>query len=152
MDRVRRAGAAVALLGLLSGCGGPPPKPPTVLELTLVATPDVNPTDTGQGAPVMVRVYQLVSPAGFEKAEFFPLLNSDEKTLGPDLVRKDEYLLAPGQTRKETLTLPDRVGAVGVFAAFRQFQTGTWRVSIPVTPHATARATVTAGGAGLALK
>ena len=83
------------------------------------------------GAPVVLRVYQLGSTAGFEKAEFFRLLNTDTATLGTDLVKKDEYLLAPGSTKTETLTIPDSVHALGVIAAFREFKDVTWRVTVP---------------------
>ncbi len=152
MDRMIGAGAVAAMLGLLAGCGGPPPKPPTVVELTLAADPGVNPTQEGKPAPVLVRVYQLASAAGFEKAEFFPLMNADTATLGQDLVKKDEYLLTPGQKKTETLKPSDRVTAIGVFAAFRQLGSKTWRVTAPVKPNLTTPMTVEVGTAGLAIK
>lgn len=147
----RRWPATAALALALAGCAAapPPPVPPTVVTLTLAAARDANATASGQGAPTVVRVYQLASPAGFEKAEFFRLFNGDVALLGPDLVKKDEYLLAPGTTKVETLTLPDRVTALGVLAAYREFQTRTWRAVVPVTPRATTPVTVTVGAAGL---
>ncbi len=149
--RAARRLTAVALVLGLAACGAPPPPPPpTIVALELTASPDVNPTQSGQGAPVVVRVYQLAAAAGFEKAEFFRLLNADAATLGPDLVKKDEYLLAPGTTKKEKLTLPDTVHALGIFAAYREFRTATWRIVVPVPPHETTPVAVTAA-AGLAV-
>ena len=145
--------ALVALLPLLGpgGCGSPPPPPPppTVAQVTLRAGPDINPTGAGQAAPVVVRVYQLASAAGFEKAEFRTLFAADAAALGADLVKKEEFLLTPGATKVEALTLPDAVTAVGVFAAFREFGTRTWRVTVPVPPHKTTPVSVAVDAAGL---
>lgn len=138
--------AALGLLAGLAGCGGPPPPPPTIIDLTLVATPDVNPTTAGQAAPVAVRVYQLASTSGFEGAEFFQLFNQDQAFLKTDLIKRDEFLLAPGQTKTATLKPTDpAMTALGVFAAYRDFQHATWRASVPIPPHQTTKVTVTVG-------
>lgn len=135
---------------LVAGCAGPPPPPPpTIAQAKLVTAKDVNPTVDGQPAPVIVRVYQLTSASGFEKAEFFRLQNADTATLGADLVKKDEYLMAPGTTKEEQMTLPDRVKALGVFAAYREFQSKTWRIVVPVPPNKTTPVTITVGAGGL---
>lgn len=150
---IGRRGSVFGLVLAVAACAAPPPPvPPTVVKLTIDVAKDANATAGGQGAPTIVRVYQLVSSAGFEKAEFFRLLNGDTALLGADLVKKDEYLLAPGARKEETLTLPDRVTALGVLAAYREFQTRTWRVVVPVTPKATTPVTVTVGAAGLVAK
>ena len=103
-ERASRAGvgpplrfAIGAILLAIAGCSPPPPAPPTLVNVQVSATAAANPTSAGQGAPVAVRIYQLASRSAFEQAEFFPLFNADAATLGPDLVKKDEFLLAPGQ-------------------------------------------------------
>jgi type VI secretion system protein VasD len=146
-----------ALLGTvfgLSGCSSPPPPPPppTVLAVTLNAAATVNATPDGQGAPVLVRIYQLASPAAFEGAEFFRLYRQDAATLGPDLVKKDEYLLAPNQTKSVTITPMDTVHALGVFAVYRDFQSVNWRAATEVMPHATTNVVVALDATGLTLK
>lgn len=147
---VRRA-AALCLTTMAAACsGGPPPPPPTTMaDLQIDASSDANATETGQGAPVVVRVYQLASTAGFEQAEFFRLMNADTATLGTDLVKKEEYLLAPGTKKTAMMPIPDRVSAIGVFAAYREFQSKTWRVTVPVPPHKTTPVHIEATGAGL---
>jgi type VI secretion system protein VasD len=129
----------------------PPPPPPTVVNLTLTTAADANPTGSGQGAPVVLRVYQLSSPAGFEKAEFFRLLNQDTATLGSDILKKDEYLLPPGATKTVTLNPGPTVKALGVFAAYRDFRNVTWRGTADVPPNKTTAVTVKAGAAGVTL-
>lgn len=148
------APAVVAGLGILlqaTGCAAPPPAPlpPTLATVELSASRDANATASGQGAPVVVRVYQLASAAAFEKAEFFRLLNSDAATLGPDMIKKEEFLLAPGAKRTTTLTLPDSVKAIGLFGAFREFQGVTWRATVSPPPNKTTPVAVTVNASGL---
>ena len=142
-----------AVLGSLAACSSPPPPPPppppTVVELTLTATADVNPTESGQGAPVVVRIYQLGSTSGFGGAEFFPLFNNDAEILKSDLIKRDDYILAPGQTKTATLMPADAVKAIGVFAAYRDFQRVTWRSTADIPPHQTTRVKVVAGANGI---
>jgi type VI secretion system protein VasD len=143
----------LGVLVAVAACSAPPkPPPPTVVELTLTATPDANPSPSGQGAPLVVRVYQLGSTSAFTGAEFFPLFNQDQATLGADLVKRDELTLVPGQSRTLTLTPTEPVKAIGVFAAYRDFQHATWRGSADVPPHQTTKVTVQASGDGISVK
>lgn len=144
--------AALLLIAGLAGCTPPPPPPPTVVDVTLSATADVNPTTGGQGAPVVVRVYQLGSSAGFENAEFYQLFNQDQAFLKTDLVKRDDFLLAPGQTKTTSLTPTDQVKALGVFAGYRDFQHATWRATMAIPPHVTTKVTITAGHDGITIK
>ena len=141
--------AALLVLGLVACAAPPPPPPPTVVDLKLNTAKDVNQTQAGQGAPVVVRVYQLSSPAGFEKAEFFRLLNQDSATLGADIVKKDEYLLAPGTSKSVNMTPMASVKALGVFAAYRDFQNVTWRGTAEIPPNKTTNVVVDADGKGI---
>jgi type VI secretion system protein VasD len=153
--QMRSAGIALGALvftASLAGCGAPPPPPPpTVVALTLAASPDANQTAAGQGAPVALRVYQLASTSAFTGAEFFQLYSQDQATLGPDLVKRDDITIPPGGSQSITVTPLDTVKAIGVFAAYRDYASVVWRVTMPVAPHKTTTVTITAGRAGLAL-
>ena len=141
---VFRASALCAPLALF-GCGGPPPPPPpTIVNVKLVTTPDVN-----GGNPVSVRVYQLGSKSGFEGAEFFQIYNSDTATLGPDLIKKDQNLLTPNSTKVLTLSPTDAVKAIGIFVAYANYQTATWRADADVPPNKTTTITATIGAAAV---
>ncbi|MDE2007560.1 MAG: type VI secretion system lipoprotein TssJ [Rhodospirillales bacterium] len=145
--------AALLLTGALAGCGAPPPPPPTVIQLTLVATKDANaPAPGGQGAPVMLRVYQLAAASNFDAADFFQIYNHDTATLGTDLVHKDQYLLAPGTTKTVTLMPKDQAKALGFFAAYGNFQTATWRADAPIPAHKTTKITVTVSATAVTAK
>lgn len=142
----------LGLAASLAACSSPPPPPPpTTVALTLTATPDVNPTPSGQGAPVVLRVYQLAAATGFNGAEFFDLFNHDQATLKSDLIKREDVTLAPGQSRTMTLTPTDQVKAIGIFGAYRDYAHAAWRVSTDIPPHKTTKVTVQAGRTGLAL-
>ncbi len=157
----RTAASAAVLAAALAGCAAPPPPPPppppTVVNVTLQTTADVNPGADGQGAPVALRLYQLASPANFAAAEFFPLYNDDAGTLKSDLVRREDFLLAPGlsapgQARTETIMPNDQVKAIGVFAALRDFRRANWRGAADIPAHRTTNITVSAGRDGVTVK
>jgi type VI secretion system protein VasD len=145
--------AGVIGMACLSGCAAPPPPPPpTIVTITLTATPDANPTVDNQGAPVAMRVYQLASAANFAGAEFFPLYQTDATALNTDLIHRDDFLLAPGSSKSETIMPTDPVKSIGIFAAYRDFQHATWRGTADIAPHKTTNITVTAGRAGITIK
>lgn len=149
--RPGRIGAMI-LLAALAGCAAPPPPPPpTVVNITMKADANANPGPTGQGAPVALRIYQLGSEAGFNGAEFYPLYNKDQATLGSDLVKRDDFILAPGQTETTTITPRDGVTAIGVFAGYRDFQHATWRATAAIPPHRTTTIAITAGRDGITI-
>lgn len=145
------AGIWVLCVASLAGCGAPPPPPPTVVNITLRATADDNPTADNHGAPLALRVYQLGGAANFTGAEFFPLYNDDTGTLKTDLVHRDDFLLAPGATKAETVMPTDMVKSIGVFAAYRDFQHAVWHASVDVAAHKTTTIVVTAGHDGITL-
>lgn len=146
-------GALVAgMMACLAACGGPPPPPPTLVTLTMTAAANVNPDPSGQGAPVVLRIYQLASPSSFTNAEFFDLFNSDQTALKTDLLHRDDIPLAPGATQTLNLMPNDQVTAVGIFAGYRDWQKATWREVVPVAPHKTTDITVSAGQTGLTVK
>ena len=140
------------LLLAAAACGGPPPPPPTLLNAAVTVAADANAGPEGTGAPVSLRIYQLVSPAGFEGAQFFPLFNGDAAVLKDDLVKRDDLLLAPGQSKALTLSPPDRAKAIGVFAAYRDYESVAWRAVAAIPANQTSTVTVTAGKAGLSIK
>ena len=134
-------------LALLAGCASPPPPvAPTIVNATIDAS-----ADTNGGAPVAVRVYQLVSSAAFNGAQFFPLFDKDAATLKDDLVKRDNLLLPPGQSRTIVLQPEDRAHVVGVFVALRDYEHATWHAVADIPAHKTSTLTVAVTKAGVSL-
>ena len=139
--------AAPLLVGMLAlaGCGGPPPPPPpTLIDVAFSADAASN-----GGAPLGIRIYQLASPAAFDGAQFFPLFNGDAAVLKDDLVKRDDLILAPGQSKTQALAPADRVKAIGIFASYRNYESLTWRTLTPVPANQKSLLTITSGASGL---
>lgn len=115
----------------------PAPKPMTKVELRLDVAGDANPNVEGRGAPVMLRIYELKGLAGFNGADFFALYDKDQASLGPELVRKRELLVRPGEKQSLVLEPEEGTGFFAAMAAFRKLDSARWRVSAPIPPHQT---------------
>jgi type VI secretion system protein VasD len=150
--RTRTIVAGVFGMALLSGCASPPPPPPpTVINLTLNATADTNPTADNAGAPIATRAYQLTSATNFNGAEFFQIFNADAATLKTDIVKREDFLLAPSASKTEKILPDSTVKSLGIFAAYRSFQTATWRGSADIVANKINNITVTFGHDGITI-
>jgi type VI secretion system protein VasD len=123
----------------------PPPTPPPAAPVTIAAPPeakvkaamtiaanaDVNPDAGGRPSPVVVRVYQLKADAAFRDADFFVLYKDEQKALGPELITRDEFILAPTESRTLDVTLSPDARFVGAIAAFRDIRNAEWRSIVP---------------------
>lgn len=131
--------AAVALT-TLAACGGQPPKedkppPPAaapMLRVDVTAAADANRGPAGQALPIVVRVYELKAQGAFGGADFFSLYDREAKTLGGELIAREELTVAPGQTRQLLRPLDPQARYLGVLGAFRDIDRATWRALVPL--------------------
>jgi type VI secretion system protein VasD len=123
--------ALCVLAASLGACAAKPAKP-AVASFVVSARADANPDATGRPSPIVVRVYQLKSDAGFGNAEFFALFDDDKRVLAADLVGREEFELAPGETRTVELNLSPDTRFMGALGAYRDVRDATWRASEPV--------------------
>jgi type VI secretion system protein VasD len=107
------------------------PKAAVKAPMTISTTADVNPDANGRPSPIVVRIYQLKTDAGFTAAEFFPLFDDDKKALGAELISRDEFVLGPGERRMIDVTVATETRFVGAVAAFRDIRNAQWRVLVP---------------------
>jgi type VI secretion system protein VasD len=133
---VRRLTVGLSCTGILAigltACANKPVE--SRLQLGVSTTADVNPDARNRASPVAVRVYALKSSAAFESADFFSLYEKDSSTLGQELVRREELLLRPGETKPLEMTLPPEVKVIAVFAAFRDIEHARWRAVRLIEP------------------
>jgi type VI secretion system protein VasD len=132
--------AALCIILLLSGCKGKPlPIPfvskPTRIAIEIKTAGNINPATDGRASPLVLRVYQLKSPAVFNKVDFFALYDADERTLGGDLVHKEDVIMKPNETQTLVFEPPDGTQAIGIFAAFRDYERAQWRAVAAIQPH-----------------
>jgi type VI secretion system protein VasD len=121
----------IALLGLV-GCGSAPKATPTKINLSLAVSQSANPDTRNRPSPVVVRIYELRAPAGFEAADFFALFDKDRETLAADLQARDEFTLQPGEIKSISRDAKSESRHIAVFAAFRDLERATWRGSMPL--------------------
>lgn len=131
----------VALVAVSCGKAPPPAPPPMTIAagagakikapMTFSVSADANPDATGRPSPIVVRVYQLKTDAAFTAAEFFALFDDEQKVLGPELISRDEFVLAPSERKTIDVALSGETRYVGAIAAFRDIRNSQWRVLVP---------------------
>lgn len=133
----------IVFAAVAASCGkAPPPAAPPPLTIaaapgakkapmTFTVSPDVNPDSSGRPSPIVVRIYQLKAEAAFKATDFFTLYDDEQKALGPELISRDEYVLAPKETKTIDVALSPDTRFVGAIAAFRDYRNAEWRVLVP---------------------
>jgi type VI secretion system protein VasD len=136
--------AALGVALLLSACASKPP-PPASVTGTVQASAQVNPSASKRPSPLLIRVYELKSAAGFNAADFMSLYQRDQSELGGDLLAKEEFVLNPGESKTFAKTLAPDTRFIGVVAAYRDLEHAKWRTVVPVLPNQPQKVTVSAG-------
>jgi type VI secretion system protein VasD len=137
-SRSTRGRCIVALVALcaalgaaaLSGCKSAPSATP--VSGSVQGASELNRSVNQRASPLLLRVYELKSETAFNKADFMALYQSDQATLGADLVAREEFMLAPGEIRPYKKTLAPETRFVGVVAAYRDLERSTWRTIAPI--------------------
>ncbi|MCG5056048.1 MAG: type VI secretion system lipoprotein TssJ [Myxococcales bacterium] len=118
------------------GCAHkPPPAPCTETEpvrVALKARQTLNPDESGQSFPTIVRVYLLKNPSTLEVAGADEVLRHDRDVLASDLLDVQEITVRPGATETLTFKRPDLASAVAVVGLFRAPVGNTWRLLTPL--------------------
>jgi type VI secretion system protein VasD len=135
--------AALGIALLLSACAGPP-KPASVTG-TIQASAQVNPSASKRPSPLLVRIYELKSAAGFNAADFMSLYQRDQAELAADMLAKEEFVLSPGETKTFAKTLAADTRFLGIVAAYRDLEHAKWRTLVAVEPGQAQKVTVNAG-------
>jgi type VI secretion system protein VasD len=141
-----RTALQIALVGVLAACSSasPPPAksppkrcPPAQAEFSISATARVNPSTDGEGRPVLVRVYQLVSDAKLRNATFEEIWQKDKEVLTTDLKGVSEYTVFPGKTERASIKRIPEAHVVALVALFREPQGKDWFVTYELPPPPT---------------
>jgi type VI secretion system protein VasD len=129
---------------LLARCGGPAPKPPAVLTLTMAGGSDQNPDPSGNPAPLKVMVYQLGATGKFESSDWTALTEQEVPTLGQDeTAAAQPFVIGPGETQTKTFEMKSGTQAIGIVALYRDIDHATWRADAPVADSGPTKLTLT---------
>jgi type VI secretion system protein VasD len=123
------------LTSLLFGCASgdsSPSKEASKLSFFISTTSDVNPDDKLRASPIQIRIYELKDVSSFETADYIALARSDKKTLGDDLLFKDEFILRPGEKREIKRKGNVSTTAIGIVAGYRDIDRSNWKVTYKI--------------------
>jgi type VI secretion system protein VasD len=136
----------------MANCGGPKPKPPAVLTLTVIGSAEQNPDTDGKPQPVAVRIYQLTQTAKFERVDVFALSEHEQQALGQDSAASQEFVLSPGETQTKQFELKSGVQAIGVAVLYRDIDNAQWRANAPAADSGPTKLTLNVGKLAITLK
>lgn len=102
--------------------------PTAVFEVT--ADSRLNPDREGVPKPVLLRIYELRGATAFDRASFLDLQDKEDGQLGIDFVRREDFLIVPGQDRIVERKGNTEVRAFGLVAGFRNLERSTWRTTV----------------------
>jgi type VI secretion system protein VasD len=108
---------------------------PTRMEVSIEASPNLNPNSEGRPSPIVMRFYELSSADVFETSDFFTLYDSEMATLGKFIVYRDEMNIKPGQLKTFKREAKPETQYVGVIAAYRDLDNARWRGILEIKPH-----------------
>lgn len=125
-ERVIRTIILATLMAALAACASKPPEDVT-LKGSIQAAADVNPDSSNRPSPLVVKIYQLKAKDKFELADFFPLFDQAEATLGADMLAVEDVMLAPGENRAYEGEFDPGTRYIGVIAAYRDIHQAEWK-------------------------
>ncbi len=140
---VRRASVLTTAIAL-SGCGAAPavakaPEKcgPQVVTVSILTSPRVNPTPSGEPRAVVVRLYQLKSDVRLSNARFEQVWRNDKTTLGDELVKVDEQEVYPGSRVDVKFDRSEAVQNIAAVALFQNPQGRSWVTGAELPPVST---------------
>ena len=139
--------AVVALALTSTGC--PPPPPAEVPEpcdaqivtLNIYAGDDINPNETDNPRPVVVRLYQLTTDMTMANARYDDILLKDEEVLGKQIMGRNEITLFPNDRVQVKFERNPDAYYLAATAMFHGPQGNSWKTfyqfpPMPDTPAA----------------
>ena len=145
MPLIQRVSAFISCCVFALVLGACVKEKPTVLQGIVKASADVNPDDSGQAAPVVVRYYELKSTKAFDAAGFFDVYDDATTTLAGDMLHWGEVELVPGGDQNLNLELTPGARFVGFLVAYRDIDNASWRGKIAIAPNAVNQVAVNVG-------
>ena len=122
---------------VLAACAPKPPsvvvpQKPRALTVAFEGGENLNPAVNGTPAPVQVRVLLLSDVEAFQTAGYFELMEDPEGVLAAALVAEDKLFVEPDGAASFKSEIDSKVTHIGIVVGFRDYDEGTWRLTVPV--------------------
>jgi type VI secretion system protein VasD len=129
--------ASVTSLLVAAGCSTPKPAvvpvaPPAMVKISFHAQSSVNPDSSGRASPVVVKFYELKSTAAFDAGDFFSIFDSEQKTIGAELLNSEVLQLRPGEVFEIERSFKADTRYLAAIAAFRDLEHSQWRATLAI--------------------
>lgn len=148
VERVGRLGVLGVLVALAAtgvwlglGCGPTVVLPNTpnscklqIVDMSIMASARLNPTDAGEARPVQLRLYQLTTDVHLNNADFTKIWKADKATLGDDLVKVEELSVFPDSRTDVRFERDERALFVAAVALFRTPRGRSWYTVMELPP------------------
>lgn len=109
---------------------------PSVVRLTLLAEPDINPNENGEAAPIELQVIYLSEDSKLLAADYDQLSDKErglDKTLGKNYLDHQDYTLLPNQYKPlKPLKLEEKNLYLGVVAHYSDSNKAEWKKVIRI--------------------
>jgi type VI secretion system VasD/TssJ family lipoprotein len=131
--------AMVCAIALACGQTVVQPKEPDacklqVVDMSILASPRINPTEAGDARPVQTRVYQLASMTALDNVDFMDLYQDDKKALGEDLIKKQEFPVYPDSRTDIRFERDEKAMYLAVVSIFRSPKGRSWYTTFELPP------------------
>jgi len=125
-----------------SGCANePPPAAPKpcdvqVVTLNIFAADNINPNETGNPRPVVVRLYQLRDNVRLDNAQYDDVLLREKETLAEDVIKVDEVTVFPNDLVEVKFERNKEAAYLAGVALFHTPQGQSWKTfyEFPLPP------------------
>lgn len=120
----------ISILLILTGCM----QQGTKIKFSLASVQYLNPDIKGNPSPLVVSIYQLKSAIAFKKISYNELIKNTGKSLGTNLIDKQDIEIKPNMRRSITQYITSDTTYIGVAAGYQNIDRANWR-SIITVPH-----------------
>ncbi|WFE70788.1 type VI secretion system lipoprotein TssJ [Halomonas sp. M1] len=153
MQKVARFTSLLFIILLLAGCAstreatgkawqvmrdpsipvGYPEDRPTLVDLSMIAEPNVNPNIDGEGTPLRFQVLQLKDDSMLMAADLSQLSQGLEEALGTNYLTHDDFTLLPGQWKfYEPFEVDEETRYIGLIAFYANPNEAEWKKVVKV--------------------
>lgn len=105
-----------------------------IVDLTILASPRLNPTESGEARPVQTRIYQLASDVKLNNVDFLDIWKNDKKVLGEDLLKVEEMPIYPDSRTDVRFERNPAALYVAVVSIFRSPKGRSWFTVLELPP------------------
>ncbi|WJM83693.1 type VI secretion system lipoprotein TssJ [Dickeya chrysanthemi] len=101
---------------------------PSTIGFSLLAEPDVNPSESGDAAPIEFQLVMLAEDSRLLATDYDQVTGDIEKALAKNYLSHQDYTLLPGQFKYlPPVKLDEKVHYIGVIAKYADPDSAEWR-------------------------